>query len=75
MALSVTSRNEIRKLTATFINSMAVGLIFIGFITPMAKFLLEDAKAISWLWTVALFVAGLILHFVARVPLTAMEET
>lgn len=61
-------RNEQVKLTASFLNSMAIGLIGLGFLRPMIENQQSDPFVFA-LWAVV----GLLIHAIARYTLEYLE--
>ena len=73
-----TVRNERRKLTATYLNTMAAGLAVTGVVGPVATYVYGSARTDHEPWKVALEIVGLfgasmILHGIARRWLGGLE--
>ncbi|WP_375450814.1 amino acid transporter [uncultured Devosia sp.] len=73
--MSTLVRNEQRKLTATYMNGIAIAMLGVGGFAPLAA--LVQAGTVSF--AIALFVAGCILgsaslHSLARHHLRSLEE-
>jgi hypothetical protein len=72
-------RNEQRKLTGTWCNTISAGVFSVGAFAPITALLfkLEDTKfnvnAIGWVILVSL-VMGIIIHLAGRRGITRLEE-
>lgn len=70
-----TSRNEQRKLTATFINGVAVALFGVGGLAQIAAMATSGhMQGAAALLAVICVVLAIVLHLVARASLNGMEE-
>ena len=74
MATSTLIHNEQIKLIANALNAVAVGLIVVGFLAPIAKTLLESSIAISWASLVAWYCAGVAIHLLGLWVLSDLKE-
>lgn len=66
------------KLTATFLNSIAIAMVVLGFLTPLIGSFYGIANAVPldivFKFGYGWFAAGLILHLMARYYLGDMEK-
>jgi hypothetical protein len=69
-------RNEQAKLTATYINGLAIGIFAVGAFAPVANFA-AAGQAGGWplfLLVVGCLLSSVALHYVARWMLRKLEE-
>lgn len=68
-------RNERRKLTATFVNGVAIATVAVGGLTQIAAMAqVGSVTPTSTVFVVICVVAAPILHLMARMSLGGMEE-
>lgn len=71
------ARNERRRLTATFLNTIAVAFVVTGVIVPMISltYQLTTPQTRCWpIFSLAWFAFGIGLHLIARHILNGVEE-
>jgi hypothetical protein len=80
------ARNEIRKLQATYVNSMAIGMLLAGIIAPYAAYTLSSEKVpfleaattpmggLIALWTIGCTAISYGAHTVAKSFLEEIED-
>ena len=75
-AVSKATRNERRKLLATFFNNLAVGFVLAAFLQP-ALALVQQTRAVQpaeWLGSVLLAAVSVVCILVARVMVGGLED-
>lgn len=75
MATPTLVHNEQIKLIANALNSVAVGLIIIGFLAPIAKIMLEGSFSVPWAPLFAWYCAGVAIHLMGLWVLFDLRET
>ena len=73
------ARNEQRKLTATYLNTIASAILALGGIAPLAAIVYGNLPISNGVWVLTLILAvciciSLALHFLARALLVRIEE-
>jgi hypothetical protein len=75
VASSKTTKNEQRKLAATFFNNVAVGCVLLGLIGPLATGKYGHFLTLEFVYSEgAAWVLAALLHIIARRQLTHLEE-
>jgi hypothetical protein len=70
-----TAKNEQRKLTATFLNNVAVGCVLLGLIGPLATGRYGHFLTLEFIYSEgAAWVLAGVLHIIARRQLARLEE-
>jgi hypothetical protein len=70
-----TAKNEQRKLTATFLNNVAVGCVLLGLIGPLATGRYGHFLTLEFVYSEgAAWVLAAVLHIFARRQLARLEE-
>lgn len=68
-------RNEQRKLTATFVNGIAIAAVAIGALAQAAAMVQSETISLSVsLFVVICVIIAVILHLLARASLRGMED-
>lgn len=74
---NLTARNDRRRLTANFINTIAAALIITGSLVPVISLTYSLAKPQTGYWPVFLLAwltVGIAMHMTARRVLSGVEE-
>jgi hypothetical protein len=75
VASSKTTKNEQRKLAATFFNNVAVGCVLLGLIGPLATGKYGHFLTLEFVYSEgAAWVLAALLHIIARRQLAHLQE-